>query len=108
MGNSSAGPLGESLQDLALDVLELGRGRLERLALLLEELAALTHFRQQEPELPDVAAIDVVEIQVLLDVREREPETLAAQDEHEPAAIAPRVHARGAGAQREDEAFLFV
>ena len=52
--------------------------------------------------------IGVVELQILRDLLEGEPQVLAAQDQHEPRPVAARVGALGAAAHRRDQALGLV
>src|SRR5207253_2302075 len=67
--------------------------------------------RQQRKELRELGALvagDFVEIQQLADLGQREPETLAAQDELDADALAIAVNTSAAVAARRDQSAILV
>src|SRR5687768_988376 len=73
--------------DLRLDVLELADMRVEIAALALEVGDVQAAAAQQLAQLLQAGAIDVIEVEQLLDLGEREAEPLAAQDPAQPCAV---------------------
>ena len=65
-------------------------------------------FFEGQAALGDAAVVDVVKIDHLADLGEREADALAAQDPGEPGAVAPRIDARQALALGRDQPLILV
>src|SRR5215469_12266217 len=79
------------------------------LALLpLQLLDAGTAFQQRRAQLLDMVRVDVIEIEQLLDVGQREAQALSAQDELEPYPVAMAVDAIAADASRRQQAVILI
>src|SRR4051812_13897145 len=95
-------------RDLRLDVLELADMRVEIAALALEVVDMQAAAAQQLTQLLQAGAVDMIKVEQLLDLGEREAEPLAAQYPAEPDAIVRGVEPGQSLATRLDQAFVLV
>ena len=93
---------------LDLHLLELVDVRVEIAAPALQIGDVQAAATQKLAQLLQAGAVDLVEIEKLADLGQREAEPLAAQDPREPRAIAGAVEPGQALAARLDQAFILV
>src|SRR6266404_4124627 len=94
--------------DLALHFLEFADMGVEVATLALKIGDVQAAPTQQLAQLLHAGAIDLVKIEQLLDLRQRETEPLAAQDPDQPRAVVRAVEPRQALAARLDQALVLV
>src|SRR5262245_49546880 len=94
--------------DLGFDVLEFRDMRVEIAALVFEIGDVQAAAPQQLAQLLHAGAVDLVEVEQLLDLGQREAEPLAAADPAELGAIALAVQPRQALTTRPQEALVLV
>jgi hypothetical protein len=93
---------------LGLHFLELVDVRIEIAALALEVRDVQPAAPQELAQLLQPGAVDLIEVEELADLGQREAEPLAAQDPRQPRAIAGAVEPGQALATRLDQAFILV
>src|SRR5882672_5359111 len=93
----------ELFADPFFERLDLGKLRFDVGALLQEARAVRLEHGEEALELRPLVASRLVHVDQLADLREREPQALAAQGELEAGAVARRVDAPLAYAARRDQ-----
>src|SRR5262249_8883065 len=94
--------------DLGFDVLEFRDMRVEIATLVFEIGDVQAAAPQQLAQLLHASAVDLVEVEQFLDLRQRKAQPLAAQDPAQPHAIVRAVEPRQPLALGLDQALIFV
>src|SRR5215470_2164238 len=94
--------------DLGLDFLEFVDVCVEIVTLVLEIGDVQAAAAQELAQLLHAGAVDLVEVEQLLDLGERKAQALAAQDPRQPRAVAAAVEPSQALAARLDQALVLV
>ena len=93
---------------MGTDLAQLLQGERDLVLLALELGDARPPLGERGAQLLQMIGVDVVEIEQLLDVGQREAQTLAAQDELEPRPVARAVDAIAADALRRQQALILI
>src|SRR5689334_8183145 len=99
--------LQQALADIA-SAFEIGNRLVDLEALLLQPDEPVLELGRGDPELGQLSVLQIVEIEHLLDLFEREADALAAQDELQPRPVAIAEEPGPAPPRRRQQPFLLV